>query len=113
MNINSTRVWKNSLYRTTSANEELTQLPENPIGTLELTDEDLIAVAGACGGCDHGFGDGGWGLNGFGDGGFAFRRRVYGFNNFGDGGCGCDDGGFGLGGHIILTGHIILGGGCQ
>src|ERR1700733_7602148 len=60
MNIN------NAQYRETLTSEELTQLPENPIGTLELTDEDLINVDGACGGDCGGFGGFGEGFGGFG-----------------------------------------------
>lgn len=112
MNIDIARAWKNALYRETLTSEELTQLPENPIGTLELTDEDLISVDGACGGsCGGNFNSygnsfgGGFDPNSYGFGEYGFGQGGY---TFGHGGS-CD-GGYGLG--IGLGGRIIFGGGC-
>ncbi|GHO82067.1 mersacidin/lichenicidin family type 2 lantibiotic [Dictyobacter formicarum] len=47
MNIDIARAWKDAQYRGTLTNEELAQLPENPVGALELTDNDLASVSGA------------------------------------------------------------------
>jgi len=49
MNFNITKAWKDAQYRETLTSEELAQLPQNPIGALELTDEALETVSGACG----------------------------------------------------------------
>ncbi|GCE22331.1 mersacidin/lichenicidin family type 2 lantibiotic [Dictyobacter kobayashii] len=49
MNINITKAWKDAQYRETLTSEELAQLPQNPIGALELTDADLSTVTGAFG----------------------------------------------------------------
>ncbi|GCE23488.1 mersacidin/lichenicidin family type 2 lantibiotic [Dictyobacter kobayashii] len=47
MNIDIARAWKDAQYRGTLTSEELAQLPENPVGALELTDNDLASVTGA------------------------------------------------------------------
>jgi mersacidin/lichenicidin family type 2 lantibiotic len=40
------RAWKDEAYRMSLTPEELAQLPENPVGPIELTDTELGAVAG-------------------------------------------------------------------
>jgi mersacidin/lichenicidin family type 2 lantibiotic len=40
------RAWTDAEYRATLTEEELAQLPENPAGLVELTDEDLDSVSG-------------------------------------------------------------------
>ncbi|GCF06931.1 mersacidin/lichenicidin family type 2 lantibiotic [Dictyobacter arantiisoli] len=49
MIIDIARAWKDAQYRNSLNNEERAQLPQNPIGTLELTDIDLATISGACG----------------------------------------------------------------
>jgi hypothetical protein len=105
MNIDIARAWKNA-----QTSEELTQLSENTIGTLELTDEDLINVDGACGGDCGGFGGFGEGF-GEGFGGFGYGRGGYGVDPCGYRGFGFG-GGFGCEGGLILGGLGNLGGGC-
>lgn len=40
------RAWKDPIYRATLSEAELAALPSNPAGLIEVTDEDLDAVAG-------------------------------------------------------------------
>jgi mersacidin/lichenicidin family type 2 lantibiotic len=40
------RAWKDSDYRQTLDGDALASLPESPVGTIELDDEDLGDVAG-------------------------------------------------------------------
>ncbi|GCE09051.1 mersacidin/lichenicidin family type 2 lantibiotic [Dictyobacter aurantiacus] len=47
MSLDIARAWKDAQYRGTLTSEELAQLPENPVGALELTDNDLASVSGA------------------------------------------------------------------
>jgi len=47
MSLDIARAWKDARYRGTLTSEELAQLPENPVGALELTDDDLASVTGA------------------------------------------------------------------
>ncbi|GLV54501.1 hypothetical protein KDH_13480 [Dictyobacter sp. S3.2.2.5] len=47
MSLDIARAWKDAQYRGTLTSEELAQLPENPVGALELTDNDLASVTGA------------------------------------------------------------------
>lgn len=49
MNIDITKAWKNAQYRESLTSEEYAQVPQNPIGALELADADLSNVTGACG----------------------------------------------------------------
>ncbi|GCE07983.1 mersacidin/lichenicidin family type 2 lantibiotic [Dictyobacter aurantiacus] len=49
MNFDIAKAWKDAQYRETLTSEELAQLPQNPIGAIELTDAALSAVSGACG----------------------------------------------------------------
>ena len=47
MNIDIIRAWKDEDYRNSLSKEELAQLPESPVGEVELSDEDLgVVVAG-------------------------------------------------------------------
>lgn len=44
MNSNIVRAWKDEFYRQSLSDEERAQLPENPVGELELTDAELGSV---------------------------------------------------------------------
>lgn len=44
--IDVVRAWKDEEYRLTLSTEELSALPPNPAGVIELSDEDLGNVAG-------------------------------------------------------------------
>jgi mersacidin/lichenicidin family type 2 lantibiotic len=46
MKFDAVRAWKNEAYRMNLSEEELAQLPESPVGDLELADADLEAVHG-------------------------------------------------------------------
>ena len=41
------RAWKDPLYRNSLSPDELAQLPENPAGAIELSEDRLKAVSGA------------------------------------------------------------------
>lgn len=43
------RAWKDPSFRATLTKEQLAELPPTPIGTFELTEEDLRQAAGASG----------------------------------------------------------------
>ena len=45
-NINLIRAWKDAEYRASLSAEELATLPENPVGMVELPDEEMANVAG-------------------------------------------------------------------
>jgi mersacidin/lichenicidin family type 2 lantibiotic len=47
-NIDIARAWKDEEYRNSLSEEQKAQLPDNPAGQFELTDEDLNDVAGGC-----------------------------------------------------------------
>jgi mersacidin/lichenicidin family type 2 lantibiotic len=49
MNSNIVRAWKDEFYRQSLSDEERAQLPENPVGELELTDTELGSVFAAGG----------------------------------------------------------------
>jgi len=49
MNSNVVRAWKDEFYRRSLSDEERSQLPENPVGELELTDTELGSVFAAQG----------------------------------------------------------------
>ncbi|GCE22329.1 mersacidin/lichenicidin family type 2 lantibiotic [Dictyobacter kobayashii] len=73
MSIDIARAWKDAQYQESLSSEERAQLPQSPIGSLELTDSALATVNGGfCPQDPCGF-DGGFGFGG----GFGF-----------DGGCG-------------------------
>lgn len=46
------RAWKDSGYRSSLTAEELSMVPANPAGMVELSDEDLVPVLGAAGGAE-------------------------------------------------------------
>lgn len=46
MTIDIVRAWKDAEYRESLSDEELALVPENPVGEVELTDEDLLNVTG-------------------------------------------------------------------
>lgn len=43
---NIIRAWKDEAYRNSLSQEELAQLPANPVGLIELDDAELEIVAG-------------------------------------------------------------------
>jgi mersacidin/lichenicidin family type 2 lantibiotic len=45
------RAWKDEDYRASLSDEQKALLPENPVGLIELTDEDLSSVSGGCTPC--------------------------------------------------------------
>ncbi len=45
-NIDIIRAWKDEEYRNGLSEEQRSQLPENPAGMVELSDEDMEAMAG-------------------------------------------------------------------
>lgn len=44
------RAWKDPKYRRSLSPEQLASLPENPVGMVELSDEDLASASGLGGG---------------------------------------------------------------
>jgi|GEM_PF-3208753 mersacidin/lichenicidin family type 2 lantibiotic len=48
LNENIIRAWKDEDYLDSLSAEEKAQLPENPAGLIELTDEDMSSVSGGC-----------------------------------------------------------------
>jgi len=52
---NIARAWKDEAYRQSLSVEEQATLPVNPVGEIELTQEELEAISGA--GCGHGDSD--------------------------------------------------------
>ena len=46
MKFNVIRAWKDEAYRQSLSAEELSMLPESPVGATELTDVDLQVVHG-------------------------------------------------------------------
>ncbi len=46
MQIDIVRAWKDEAYRQSLSEEERRNLPENPVGEIELTDTDLEAIYG-------------------------------------------------------------------
>ncbi len=49
MNLDIVRAWKDEAYRRSLSEEQRAQLPESPIGELELNDADLELVWGGTG----------------------------------------------------------------
>jgi mersacidin/lichenicidin family type 2 lantibiotic len=45
-NIDIIRAWKDEEYRNSLSEEQRSQLPENPSGQTQLSDEEMEAVAG-------------------------------------------------------------------
>jgi len=55
LDIDIIRAWKDEEYRNSLSEEQRSQLPENPAGMIELSDEDMGSVVGGrswlcCGG---------------------------------------------------------------
>ncbi len=53
MNINIARAWKDAEYRKTLSAAELALVPENPVGAVEISEEeasDIMGMTGNCGG---------------------------------------------------------------
>ena len=46
MNIDIVRAWKDRNYRNSLSGDELALLPDHPIGSIELNEEELAGVAG-------------------------------------------------------------------
>jgi len=44
--IDIVRAWKDPLYRASLSPDELAQIPDNPAGAIELSDDHLKVVAG-------------------------------------------------------------------
>ena len=53
MKLDIVRAWKDDAYRQSLSNEQLSQLPENPAGEIELTDDDLQSIYGGRGFFDN------------------------------------------------------------
>ena len=47
MKFDIVRAWKEEAYRASLSTEQQATLPENPVGTLELSDAELEAIHGA------------------------------------------------------------------
>ncbi|MBD2315042.1 mersacidin/lichenicidin family type 2 lantibiotic [Desertifilum sp. FACHB-1129] len=47
-NLDIIRAWKDENYRDSLTEAQRSQLPENPAGLIELTDEDMSSVSGGC-----------------------------------------------------------------
>lgn len=45
-NIDIIRAWKDEKYRNSLNDEQRSQLPKNPAGAIELSDEDMESIAG-------------------------------------------------------------------
>jgi mersacidin/lichenicidin family type 2 lantibiotic len=53
MNSKIVRAWKDEFYRQSLSDEERAQLPENPVGELELTEAELESVFAGHGHDEH------------------------------------------------------------
>ncbi len=51
MSVDIIRAWKDEEYRQSLSTEQLQQLPANPAGLIELSDEDMSSVSGGCTTC--------------------------------------------------------------
>jgi mersacidin/lichenicidin family type 2 lantibiotic len=49
LDIDIIRAWKDEEYRNSLSEEQRSQLPENPAGMIELSDEDMGSVVGGGG----------------------------------------------------------------
>jgi mersacidin/lichenicidin family type 2 lantibiotic len=71
MEFDIVRAWKDARYRQNLTSEQQAVLPENPVGTCELTEADLETVQGSF------FGGGAFGSNTvFGDCNISFGARA-------------------------------------
>lgn len=50
MEFDIVRAWKDARYRQNLTAEQRAELPENPVGSCELSDADLAATQGSLGG---------------------------------------------------------------
>lgn len=50
MNINIARAWKDAEYRKSLSADELASLPENPVGAVEISDDEASTIMGMGGG---------------------------------------------------------------
>jgi mersacidin/lichenicidin family type 2 lantibiotic len=48
MNADLIRAWKDEMYRDGLTAEQLAAMPANPAGVLELSEDELAGVDGAC-----------------------------------------------------------------
>ena len=46
MNINIARAWKDAEYRKSLSADELASLPENPVGAVEISDDEATNIMG-------------------------------------------------------------------
>ncbi len=53
MSVDIIRAWKDEEYRQSLSTEQLQQLPANPAGLIELSDEDMSSVSGGCTTCGN------------------------------------------------------------
>ena len=51
--IDIARAWKDEEYRNNLTPEQLAQLPPNPAGEVEMSDEDLDDISGGLAVCTH------------------------------------------------------------
>lgn len=80
MKIDITRAWKDETYRQSLSDTQLSTLPANPAGELNLTDADLQSVSGL-GGYSPGYGAG----SGYGPGAGSGAGAGYGAPGYGAG----------------------------
>lgn len=52
-NVDIIRAWKDEDYRASLSDDQKALLPENPVGLIELSDEDLSSVSGGCTPCGN------------------------------------------------------------
>jgi len=52
-NIDIIRAWKDEEYRESLSAEQKAQLPANPAGLIELTDEDMSSMSGGMAAASH------------------------------------------------------------
>jgi len=64
MKFDTIRAWKDETYRQSLSNEQISTLPANPAGELELSTTDLESINGGGGFGPEGFGPEGIGLAG-------------------------------------------------
>ncbi|MEA5617253.1 mersacidin/lichenicidin family type 2 lantibiotic [Cronbergia sp. UHCC 0137] len=52
-NVDIVRAWKDEEYRHSLSVEQQQELPANPAGLIELSDEDMSSVSGGCTTCGN------------------------------------------------------------
>ncbi len=55
-NFDIIRAWKDEEYRESLSEEQRSQLPENPAGIIEMSDEEMESLGGASHGCGGSYG---------------------------------------------------------